>query len=309
MKIVIAIIQIFFLLIGPFLFLGIINKVKAAFAGRKGPSLWQPVYDFIKLMRKGQVVSPTTTIIFRYGPAISTAALIFAAILIPLVSAFPLISFKGDFILFAYILALGKLFTVLNAMDTGSSFEGMGASRETSFTGLIEPAFLVLIASIAFSTGYQSFKDILIMPNVVSHWAIIVIVLSVIALFIMMIVEGSRVPFDDPNTHLELTMVHEVMVLDNSGPDLGLIQYGSGLKLYLFSALIANLIMPSVLSEVWIVCIFAATIAICAVILGTIESLLARVRLTHIPEMVLSVVSISLLIFGTVLIRIVGGIK
>jgi len=283
------------LLILPFLFVGIINKTKALISGRKGASVFQPYFDFVKLMKKGLVISETTSFIFQLAPSINLACMILAGLLLCV------FHFEGDFILFAYVLALGKFFTVIAAMDTGSSFEGMGASREISYTSLVEPAFFIIISSICAICKIYSFESLYKILSLDHKMWILIVVLSVIALFLMILVEGSRTPIDDPTTHLELTMIHEVMVLDNSGVDLGFIFYANALKMLLFTTLITSIITPnSVLGYILI-------IFIVAILIGIIESLTARLRLTHIIESTFVLVTLALIVMALALLTLYGG--
>ncbi|HEY1406508.1 MAG TPA: NADH-quinone oxidoreductase subunit H [Spirochaetota bacterium] len=286
----------------PLFFLGIINRVKAVWAGRKGASVFQPFFDVMRLLKKGEVVSRTSSFVFAIAPSVSLAAVLCAALVIP-VGRFPsLLSFDGDFIFFSAMFALAKYLLIMNAMDTGSSFEGMGASREASFTALVEPAFYLVIASIAYLSGYTSLSGILSLFHSHGSWSLIMVVLAASSLFIMMILEGCRVPVDDPTTHLELTMIHEVMVLDNSGPDLAFITYTSGLKLYLIGAIISALIIPPGLSLLITTLLFVAVVIVLAVLIGIIESLRPRLRMIHVPEFSLLMMSVSLLICAGVII-------
>ena len=294
--------NIIFLLTFPFLFIGIINKTKAFWAGRKGASVFQPFYDFIKLLKKGEVISTTTSFVFALSPSLMFASVIFAGLLVPVFNHRAILSFEGSFILFAYILALGKFFSLIGAMDTGSSFEGMGASREASFSTLVEPAFFIIMASIIALSGNYTFQSLSLILQNSGSFGYLIIILSVFALFIMMLVEGCRVPVDDPNTHLELTMIHEVMVLDNSGPDLAFILYGSGMKMVILASLIANLIIPTGLSLFYSVIAFVGIIFILAIIIGTLESSFARLRMTHVFEFIFTMSSISLIILSLTMI-------
>ncbi|HBG49739.1 MAG TPA: hydrogenase [Cyanobacteria bacterium UBA9971] len=294
--------NIIFLLTFPFLFIGIINKTKAFWAGRKGASVFQPFYDFIKLLKKGEVISTTTSFVFALSPSLMFASVIFAGLLVPVFNHRAILSFEGSFILFAYILALGKFFSLIAAMDTGSSFEGMGASREASFSTLVEPAFFIIMASIIALSGNYTFQSLSLILQNSGSFGYLIIILSVFALFIMMLVEGCRVPVDDPNTHLELTMIHEVMVLDNSGPDLAFILYGSGMKMVILASLIANLIIPTGLSLFYSVIAFVGIIFILAIIIGTLESSFARLRMTHVFEFIFTMSSISLIILSLTMI-------
>lgn len=289
-------IKFLLLLILPLLFIGIINKTKALISGRKGASVFQSYFDFIKLMKKGLVISETTSFIFQLAPSINLACMIMAGLLLCV------FHFEGDFILFAYILALGKFFTIIAAMDTGSSFEGMGASREASYTSLVEPAFFIIISSIcaiAHIYSFESLSKILLLDHKI--WVLIV-VLAVIALFLMILIEGSRTPVDDPTTHLELTMIHEAMVLDNSGVDLGFILYANAFKMMLFVTLIASLFISQSIFG------YILEIFIIAVIIGVIESISARLRLTHIIEYTFVLITIALIIMALALLTLYGGL-
>ncbi|OGI19991.1 MAG: hypothetical protein A2255_00675 [Candidatus Melainabacteria bacterium RIFOXYA2_FULL_32_9] len=301
------ILNILFLFIFPFLFIGLINKTKAFWAGRKGASVFQPFYDFVKLLKKGQVISTTTSQIFAIFPSLVLASVIFAGLLVPTFNHRAILSFEGSFILFAYILALGKFLSLAGAMDTGSSFEGMGASREASFSTLVEPAFFIMISSIIALSGNYSFESLsLILPKS-GELGYLIVILGVIVLLIMMLIEGCRVPVDDPNTHLELTMIHEVMILDNSGPDLALILYSSWMKLIILASLIANIIIPANLTILYSALAFIGIISALAIIIGTIESTFARLRLTHIFEFAFIMSSISLIILSLTVISIYKG--
>ncbi|HSP92967.1 MAG TPA: NADH-quinone oxidoreductase subunit H, partial [Thermoanaerobaculia bacterium] len=225
---------------------GVINKTKAWFAGRTGPPLLQTYADVWKLLRKGAVYSRTTTWIFRAGPIVSLAAVLCAGLVLPLASNASPLGFPGDVVAFAYLLALGRFFTMAAALDTGSSFEGMGASREAAFSAFAEPALFLSLAIVCIPAGSATFGEALgTLPWTtwgVSHLTFLAAALS---LFAVLLAENSRIPVDDPNTHLELTMVHEVMVLDHGGVDLAFVLYGACLKLWLWSALLVGVLLPA----------------------------------------------------------------
>ena len=212
-------------------FSGIVIRTKSILSGRKGPGILQPLKDIWRLFRKGAVYSETSSFIFRIAPSIYFSTVIMAIFLIPFDSYPGILSFRGDFVFFAYVLALGKFFMIIGAMDTGSSFEGMGASREALYSMLAEPAFFVLMGSFALLTGYTSFFEIFSNLHFGSYISYALGTLATFVLVIVAMIENSRMPIDDPKTHLELTMVHEVMILDNSGFDLGLILYTTHLKI------------------------------------------------------------------------------
>jgi formate hydrogenlyase subunit 4 len=306
--------NIIFIILFPLFFLGMVNRVKALWAGRKGPSVIQPFRDFIKLMKKGEVVSTTTSFVFRIAPSVTFGSVITTACVAPLLFGKQIFSFSADFIFFAYVLAAGKFFAIIGAMDTGSSFEGMGASREAAFSSLVEPAFFLIIGSLAFVGKASSFNGLLSLSGVDPAIGIIILFLCASALFIMLTTEGSRVPVDDPNTHLELTMIHEVMVLDNSGPDLGLINYAAGLKMVVVGSLIANLVLSAMDSSgasgaIITIAAFIGVHVIIAVLIGTTESLMARLRMSHIPQFIFFMSSIGIIILAVVVLYVSGGLK
>ena len=274
------------LLAVPPLLLGILNRTKAIFAGRKGAPLLQPYFDLAKLLRKGAVYSRTTTWVFRAGPVIGLAAVASAGLLLAMGGAPAAISFAGDFILFAYLLGLARFFTALAALDTGSPFEGMGAAREVTFSSLAEPALFLCLLVLARATGTFSLTGMLGAGLPVA-WggAAPALLLAAIALFVIALAENARIPVDDPNTHLELTMIHEVMVLDHGGPDLAFILYGASLKLFLFGAILSRLAFGGSGSAIVSEALFLAGLVLFAVGVGVVESVMARLRMIRVPQL------------------------
>jgi formate hydrogenlyase subunit 4 len=274
-------------LTGSPLLLSLINRTKAVVAGRVGPPMLQPYRDLWKLLQKGAVYSRTTTWVFRAGPVVGLASILVALTLLPFGGDRALIAFPGDFLLFAYALGLLRLFTVLAALDTGSSFEGMGASREVAFSALAEPALFLGMAAVARQTDSLSLSTML--ANVTPEtWlrAAPALVLVGAALLVVFLAENARIPVDDPNTHLELTMIHEVMVLDHSGPDFAFILYGSALKLWILGALLVGIMLPVRTESLWLDSAAAcAGMATLAVVTGLIESSMARLRFIHVPQL------------------------
>jgi formate hydrogenlyase subunit 4 len=282
-------------LVFPPLLLGVISKTKAAFAGRIGAPYFQPYYDLIKLFRKGSVFSDTTTWVFRAGPVITMAATLIAALLIPLGNHAAPVSFSGDLILFAYLFGLARFFTTIAALDTGSSFEGMGAAREVTFSCLAEPTLFFALLTLARMSKSLSLTKILTYSDT-GIWlgAGASMLLLSGALFITLLAENCRIPFDDPNTHLELTMIHEVMVLDHSGPAFGIILYSAALKLFILGAVFMNVVLPVASGNQlldWV--IFLATMLALAVVIGIVESVMARLRLVRIPQLLVGATILS----------------
>lgn len=280
------------------LLLSVINRVKAFFGGRNGPPLLQPYYDLFKLLRKGAVYSRTTSWVFRAGPVVGLAAALTALLLTPLGEISALAAFPGDLLLLAYTLGLMRFFTVMAALDTGSAFEGMGASREVQFSALTEVVLLMGLAAVAAEVHAVSLSTICSRA-----WAGgpaweggATMMLASAALFVVLLAENSRIPFDDPNTHLELTMIHEVMILDDCGVDLALIEYAAAVKFWVLGALLVSVALP------WRTTVPALNLmlGLCAmlglgVIVGCIESMMARLRLIRVPQLIVTAGVLSLL--------------
>jgi formate hydrogenlyase subunit 4 len=282
-------------LLFPPLLLGVIGKTKAAFAGRVGAPYFQPYYDLLKLFRKGSVFSETTTWVFRAGPVVTLSATLIAVLLIPLGRHAAVVSFSGDLVLFAYLFGLARFFTTIAALDTGSSFEGMGAAREVTFSCLAEPTLFFTLITLARMSKSLTLSTILTHPTPAIWLASGASMLLLVgALFITLLAENSRIPFDDPNTHLELTMVHEVMVLDHSGPALGIILYGAALKLFVLGAVFVNVALPLASGNALIDwAIFIGAMLALAVAIGTVESVMARLRMVRIPQLLVGATILS----------------
>jgi formate hydrogenlyase subunit 4 len=289
------------LLLSPLL-LGVIGKTKAGFAGRVGAPYLQLYYDLGKLFRKGSVFSTTTTWVFRAGPVVGLVTALLAGLLLPFGSHPAPVSFEGDLILFAYLFGLGRFFTVAAALDTGSAFEGMGGARELTFSCLAEPALFFGLLVLARSSGSLSLSAML-GSGLAGQWpnAAASLVLVILSLFIVLLAENSRIPFDDPNTHLELTMIHEVMVLDHGGPAFGMILYGAAMKLFVLGALIVRIALPYHGDNVglgW--AIFIGGMIGMAILIGVVESVMARLRLVQVPSLLVAACLLSA--FGIVLL-------
>jgi len=277
------------LVLSPLLF-GVVNRTKAVFSGRQGQPVLQLYFDLWKLLQKGSVYSRTTTWVFRAGPIIGLAAALASSGLMPLGGVPATVGFPGDLVLFAYLLGLMRFVTVLAALDTGSSFEGMGASREVTFSVLAEPALLLALAALARQTGSLSLTGLLHVGVPAGPiWA-----LAVAALAVVLLAENARIPVDDPNTHLELTMIHEVMVLDHGGPDFAFILYAAGLKLWVLAALLAGLLVPVRSGQLWLDAGAAlAGILVVGVGVGVVESSMARLRLLRVPQLLVGAAALA----------------
>lgn len=294
--------HLFLALVGAPFLLSVINRTKAWIAGRHGQPWLQPYHDLLRLLRKGAVYSRTTSWVFRAGPLIGLAAVLTATTLVPFGQARALVAFQGDFIAFVYLLGLARLVTVLAALDTGSAFEGMGANREVWFSALTEPALMLSLAALAREVGGNGSLSLSMLHLGMSAavWSRTGFVLALVAVawVVVLLSENSRIPVDDPTTHLELTMIHEVMVLDHSGPDFAFILYGAALKLWLFAALFVGLLSPvkTGLPGVDSVIALAEVMGV-AVVVGLVESVMARLRLPSVPQLLIGACAISSLAF------------
>ena len=283
------------LLAGAPLLTGIVNKLKARFSGRFGPGVFQPYFELWRLARKETIYSTSAGFISRLAPVIVWCTAAFSMFLLPLGRS-AAVSFPGDIILFAYLLALGRFFQILAAFDVAGSFEGMGASREARFAVFAEPIFFFTIGSLALVTRQYSFEKILAGISWSDPLFFVFVSVGLLSFFFLMIAECSRIPVDDPNTHLELTMIHEAMILDASGIDLMLYQYTASLKLMIYSTLAALLLNPfGVLGSALGLFAFGATLLALAAALALIETLMARFRLVLVPQFLLFATAIGVL--------------
>ena len=289
------------ILTAPF-FSALILKVKAFFGGKKGPPLLINYYTLIKLSKKGSVYSKSTSFIFKMGPMVSLCSAVTAMMFLPIAGHAPIFSFNGDVIFILYILGLGRFFTIAAAMDTASPFEGMGAAREAFFPIICEASMFMILILFYMLTQELSFATYFSESNPLELWktAGSPLIFIAIAFFIILLTENSRVPVDDPATHLELTMIHEVMVLDHSGPDLALIELGSYLKLFFYSTFVARLIFPFNMENTYLnICTFCGALIVVYTCTGIMESVIARLRMDKVPKFILT--SFALAFFAIVI--------
>ncbi|HPS29207.1 MAG TPA: NADH-quinone oxidoreductase subunit H [bacterium] len=278
------------------LFAGIVNKQKAIFVGKVGAPVLQPYYELIKLFKKETINADSSSFISIFSPLINFATVIIAAAVLPIGFWKPLISFDGDIILFAYLLGLARFFQILAAMDIGSSFEGMGASREALFAIFAEPIFFFTVGSIAFVSGHTSINDIFHSVRLDNITVIVFVVVCSISSFILAVTECSRMPIDDPNTHLELTMIHEVMILDNSGIDLFFYQLSSYIKLFIYSVILTSFFYPFSIENYWLaLLIFFVVMLFISTALAVTETITSRFKMKNIPQYLLFATAIGIL--------------
>jgi len=284
------------------LFPGIILKVKAFFAGKQGPPLLIKYYTLFKLLRKGSVYSTSSTFVFKLGPIVSFASALLVLFFFPFAGAAPLVSFHGDVIVLFYIMGIGRFFTVVAALDVASPFEGMGAAREVFFSTIAELTIFTVLILFYRLNGSLSFAEYFTGENPISLMSDsgALLLLVIVSMFMVLLTENSRVPVDDPATHLELTMIHEVMILDHSGPDLALIELGSFYKLFFYSAFITHLIYPfSIASGVVNWLLFYAILAVIYGAIGLTESIMARFKMDLVAKFILT--SFALVFFAAIL--------
>ena len=285
---------------------GLIARTKAILTGRRGQPVLQLYADLGRLLRKGAVYGTATTWMFALAPVVVLATVLCAALLLPLDGRAALIRFSGDAVAFASVLALGRMALVLGAMDTGSSFEAMGASREATVASFAEPALFLALVVLAVLTQSLSLSGMLgsrLVPGVEGFRmaAAAPFALVAVTLFIVLLAETARVPVDDPATHLELTMIHEVMILDHSGPDLAFLLYAGAVKLVLFGSILVGVVVPRAALAPWLALgLLVGGLVVVAVLIGVIESVTARLRLTRVPQLLVAAATLAAL--GVILV-------
>ena len=265
---------------------GLINRTRAVLAGRRGIRFAQHLYDVRLLLRKGAVYSTTASALFRAVPSVYLGSAIVAALFIPVGELKPLLSFDGDIVCFAYLMALGRFALILGAMDTGSSFEGMGASREALYGALVEPALMLTAGTLALLAGHTSFARIFAEAATGDLQLTVLLVLTAYVLVKIVFTESGRVPVDDPRTHLELTMIHEVMCLDYCGTDLGMIKIAGWLKTAALSMLAADAVTAALCPHWWVAAPLAVLLTGLSV--GVVESTQARNKLSRNTTFILT---------------------
>jgi formate hydrogenlyase subunit 4 len=295
--------QLFIVASGSPLLVGVIRKTKARLQGRRGATILQPYADIRKLFLKETVISENTSWIFRFTPYLLATTMLLSALIVPsLVTRTPL-GFMGNIIALMYLFLLGTFFLALAGLDAGSAFGGMGSSREVAIAALAEPTVLIAIFGIALRAGTTSLDGIitrfaddpLLMLNA-GHF------LAFVALFIVALAETGRLPVDNPTTHLELTMIHEAMILEYSGRHLALIEWAAGMKLFLFLTLLSNLFFPwGVALEITPLALFGAFLALAVKLLlaasaiALLETAVAKLRLFRVPELLAGSFTVALL--------------
>jgi formate hydrogenlyase subunit 4 len=264
-----ALAHVLTLLVLPWLVVGVVNRTRSLWSGRRGPPLFQSLSDVLRLLRKRPVYSTTTTALFRLTPYVALASTLATAAVVPVLGGGAPVEFGYDFVWLAYVWGLGRAATMLGALDTGSSFEGMGASREATFATLVEPGLFLAMGAACLTAGTSTLSGALAMP-LAGGPAVVVWAASLVALLVLVQAEAARVP------------IHEVMVLDHSGPELAAIQTGAAVKLTLGLAMIAALLNPS--SGVPGAAFNVGAVLGLAVVIGTIESLVARFAMRAVPR-------------------------
>lgn len=285
------------LLVAAGLFLpGMINRTRAVLSGRKGIRFFQHIYNAGVMLKKGVVTGHTSTVLFTVAPSVYLGTIFTALLFVPLGGCAPLFHFNGDVVMFAYLLAFSRLAMILAALDTGSSFEGMGASRDALYGAMVEPALFIVAGTLALVSGVTSFSGMFtaIASAGLSPEMVIVMLLLVYVIMKIITVECGRIPVDDPRTHLELTMIHEVMILDYSGVDLAMIMVGGWLKMAALSALGANIV--AAVTGGGVVASFIYTV-LAGVGIGVVESFVARNKLARNSTFIFTIVAIAFVLF------------
>jgi len=302
-EVTLELLQLFIVALGSPLLVGIIRKVKARLQGRRGASVFQPYFDIRKLFSKETVVSENTSWIFRFTPYLLATTMLLSSLIVPALATRTPLGFMGNIIALMYLFLLGTFFLALAGLDAGSAFGGMGSSREVAIAALAEPTVLIAIFGIALRAGTTSLDVIvtrfaaepLLMLNA-GH------LLAFIAFFIVALAENGRLPVDNPSTHLELTMIHEAMILEYSGRHLALVEWATGMKLFLFLTLLSNLFFPwGVALTNTPIALFSAFLALIVKLLffasaiALLETAVAKLRLFRVPELLAGSFTVALL--------------
>jgi formate hydrogenlyase subunit 4 len=285
------------------LVVGLTRTIKARLVGRRGPVPWQPYRDLVKLIDKEPVVSSTTSWIFRFTPWVLVATMLAATLVVPVVVARPALGFAGNAIVLMSLFVLGTFFLALAGLDAGSAFGGMGSSREVAVAALAEPTVILAIFALALRAGTIDLGGVV--ERLGRDPALAVNpghLLAFAAFFIVMLAENGRLPVDNPATHLELTMIHEAMVLEYSGRYLALVEWASAMKLVLFMTLLANLFFPwGVPAAITAGTLAAGTLVlvmklfVLAAALAIVETAAAKLRLFRVPELLAGSFALALL--------------
>lgn len=280
---------------------GFINKMEARIQCRRGPSLFQPYYNLVKLLQKDAVVSETASWIFRATPYVTFVSILLIALLVPVLSSQVPLNFIGDIILIIYLFALGRFFLALSSLDTGSAFGGMGGSREMTISSMAEPAMMLSIFTVSLTVGSTNLSNIT--GTLLNYKSLNPsLFLAFAALVIVIIAETGRIPVDNPFTHLELTMIHEGMILEFSGRYLALIEWASSMKLLLLLTILVNTFLPWGIATdltfpdlIISFALYLVKIGFFAFAIVILESSLAKVRLFRIPNLLGTSFILSLL--------------
>ena len=272
---------------------GFIKKLKARLQTRRGPGLFQTYRDLYKLFRKGMVIPNTASWLFTATPYFVFLTALLAGLMIPMVSADAPLGLFGGVLAVVYLLGLGRFMTALGGLDTGSSFGGLGSSREMTISALAEPAMMLAIFTVAIGASSTSLSEI-VKAAVGQQWRFLAPsqMLAFAALFLVLIAETGRIPVDNPATHLELTMVHEAMILEYSGQYLALIEWGGSIKQLLLMMLLINCFWPFGIQTGWSIsgiliglAYLVLKLAALGCVIAVVETTNAKMRLFRVPEM------------------------
>jgi formate hydrogenlyase subunit 4 len=295
--------QLLVVALGAPLLVGLVRKVKARLQGRRGATIFQPYADLRKLLIKEAVISENSSWIFRFTPYLLAATMLLSALVMPVLTTQTTLGFVGNIIVLMYLFLLGAFFLALAGLDAGSAFGGMGSSREMAVAALAEPTVMIAIFAIALRVGTTSLNDVITRSAADSllllnpgH------VLAFVALFVVALAETGRLPIDNPATHLELTMIHEAMILEYSGRYLALVEWAAGMKLFLFLTLLANLFFPwgvaltvTPLSLGIAFIALALKLGLLALVIALLETGVAKLRLFRVPELLSGSFTLALL--------------
>ena len=282
---------------------GFINKIEARLQCRRGASIFQPYYNLIKLLRKDAVVSETSSWIFRATPYVTFISILIISLLVPVLSEQVPLNFTGDIILIIYLFALARFFLVLASLDTGSAFGGMGGSREMMVSSMAAPAMILSFFTVALTVNSTNLCNI---TNLLHNNSVLLLnpslILAFAAMTIVLIAEAGRIPVDNPFTHLELTMIHEGMMLEFSGRYLALVEWASSMKLLLLLTILINIFFPWGIADgltfsglIIAFALYVVKIGFFAFLIVIVEMSFAKLRIFRIPNLLGTAFILSIL--------------
>ncbi len=280
---------------------GIMRKIKARTQKRIGSSIFQPYYDLIKLMQKDDVVSDQSSWLFQFAPWVNFSAITTSALFIPIFIIYSPFELVGDFLLLIGLFGLARFFTILGGLDTASAFGGLGSSREMMLSTIIEPALFLTIFTISLNFGATNITALINTSASSQTFITPSLMFALISMFVIVLAESGRLPFDNPATHLELTMIHEAMILEYSGKRLAIIEWSQSIKNLILITLLINIFLPWGITKTVSIetigiglSVYFVKVIVIAIFIAFLETRVAKWRLFRIPDLITIAIASSM---------------